>query len=337
MALGYLTTRNVGQRQEGRKSMKVSVLGAGAFGTALAISLAHKGPVTLWARDLGDMAVKRENSPRLPGAAFPDEMVVTDNIRLACSAEVLLIAVPMQKMRGFLADNGTHLEGKNIVACCKGIELATGQGPVSVIRSTVPNASAAVLTGPSFAADIARGLPTALTLACADDDIAAALQQALTTLNLRIYRTTDTVGAELGGALKNVIAIACGAAIGAGLGESARAAVMTRGFAELQRFAAHRNADSTTLSGLSGFGDLTLTCTSDQSRNYRLGQSLGQNIPFDPSTTVEGAATARAVHEIAKTSGLEMPITAAVAGLLGNRLNVQDAMKSLLNRPLKEE
>jgi glycerol-3-phosphate dehydrogenase (NAD(P)+) len=317
--------------------MMVSVLGAGAFGTALAISLAHKGPVTLWARDLGDMANKRENTGRLPGAMFPDAVIVTEDLKAACAAEILLIAVPMQKMRGFLEENKSDLDGKHIVACCKGIELTTGLGPISVIQATLPNATAAILTGPSFAADIARGLPTALTLACADDDSAADLQKALTTGNLRVYRTTDTVGAELGGALKNVIAIACGTAIGAGLGESARAALMTRGFAEMQRLAAHRKADSATLAGLSGFGDLTLTCTSEQSRNYRLGQSLGKNIPFDPSTTVEGAATAHAVYQIAAENGLDMPITAVVAGLLDNRLNVQDAMKSLLTRPLKEE
>ncbi|NNK17349.1 MAG: glycerol-3-phosphate dehydrogenase, partial [Sulfitobacter sp.] len=160
---------------------------------------------------------------------------------------------------------------------------------------------------------------------------------ALTTSNLRIYRTTDTIGAELGGALKNVIAIACGAAIGAGLGESARAALMTRGYAEMQRLAAHLKADPKTLSGLSGFGDLTLTCTSTQSRNYRLGLALGEGQSFDPSVTVEGAATAQAVDELAQKQGLDMPITAAVAGLLANRLDVATAMQSLLTRPLKEE
>ena len=317
--------------------MTISVLGAGAFGTALAISLAHKEPVTLWARDIGEMATKRENIKRLPGAAFPDVLGITDDLQQACLADILLIAVPMQKLRGFLANYHSEFAGKTLVACCKGIDLSTGIGPVGVIQSTVPTAHPAILTGPSFAVDIARGLPTALTLACANDSTAGQLQQSLTTKNLRIYRTTDTIGAELGGALKNVIAIACGAAIGAGLGESARAALMTRGFAEMQRLATHLHADPATLAGLSGFGDLTLTCTSEQSRNYRLGQSLGQNMPFDPSTTVEGAATAHAVHKIAKKAGLDMPITAAVAGLLDNRLNVSDAMKSLLTRPLKEE
>ena len=317
--------------------MSVSVLGAGAFGTALAISLAGKGPVTLWARDAGEMAKRRENTKRLPGCPFPDTLTVTDSLDQASAAKILLLAVPMQRLRSVLEDHKGALHGKHLVACCKGIEISSGVGPVSVITQTIPDATAAILTGPSFAADIARGLPTALTLACADAKAGKYLQAELTTANLRLYRTTDTIGAELGGALKNVVAIASGAAIGAGLGESARAALMTRGYAEMQRLAAHLKAEPTTLAGLSGFGDLTLTCTSEQSRNYRLGQSLGQGTPFDPSTTVEGAATARAVDALACEAALDMPITRAVAGLLDNQLDVAGAMKSLLTRPLKEE
>ena len=317
--------------------MSVSVLGAGAFGTALAISLAGKGPVTLWAREPGDMADRRENSKRLPDCPFPDRLSVTNSLTLGCRADILLLAVPMQKLRSVLEEHATLLHGKHLVACCKGIELSSGVGPVSVITQTFPDAEAAILTGLSFAADIARGLPTALTLACADAEAGKYLQAELTTANLRLYRTTDTIGAELGGALKNVVAIASGAAIGAGLGESARAALMTRGYAEMQRLATHLKAEPTTLAGLSGFGDLTLTCTSEQSRNYRLGQSLGQGTPFDPSTTVEGAATARAVDALAREAALDMPITRAVAGLLDNQLDVAGAMKSLLTRPLKEE
>ncbi|MGJ8556835.1 MAG: NAD(P)H-dependent glycerol-3-phosphate dehydrogenase [Sulfitobacter geojensis] len=317
--------------------MSVAVVGAGAFGTALAISLARKGPITLWARDPANMAEARENTTRLAGCPFPEPLILTGDLAQAANADILLIAVPTQKLRGFLQANKILLASKTLVACCKGIELATGAGPVSVIADVVPNAVPAILTGPSFARDIARGLPTALTLACADDKTGQDLQQQLTTVNLRLYRTTDTIGAELGGALKNVIAIACGTAMGAGLGESARAALMTRGFAEMQRLAAHLNADPQTLSGLSGFGDLTLTCTSEQSRNYYLGLSLGQGTRFDPSTTVEGAATAKAVHLLAQESALDLPITAAVAGLLENRLDVATAMRDLLARPLKEE
>jgi glycerol-3-phosphate dehydrogenase (NAD(P)+) len=317
--------------------MSVAVLGAGAFGTALAISLARKGPVTLWARDLADMAERRENTARLAGCPFPENLIVTDNLAQATVADTLLIAVPTQKLRGFLEAHARFLTHKSLVACCKGIELATGSGPVSVLSDVIPNAVPAILTGPSFAQDIARGLPTALTLACADDATGKHLQQTLTKANLRLYRTTDTIGAELGGALKNVIAIACGTAMGAGLGESARAALMTRGFAEMQRLAAHLRADPQTLAGLSGFGDLTLTCTSEQSRNYCLGLSLGQGTPFDPATTVEGAATAKAVHLSAQDNALDLPITEAVAGLLENRLDVATAMRDLLARPLKEE
>ncbi len=317
--------------------MSVAVLGAGAFGTALAISLAGNGPVTLWARAPADMQTLRENAARLPGCPFPDALTVTGDLAQAAQADTLLLAVPMQQLRGFITENAALLDGKPLVACCKGVERITGLGPVAVIASCLPSAQPAILTGPSFAADIARGLPTALTLACADEKAGTALQEQLTTQNLRLYRTTDTLGAELGGALKNVIAIACGTAMGAGLGESARAALMTRGYAEMQRLAAHLGADPSTLSGLSGFGDLTLTCTSDQSRNYRLGLALGRGEAFDPKITVEGAATAQAVHALAQKHTLDMPITAAVAGLLDRRLDVTTAMKSLLARPLKEE
>ena len=317
--------------------MSVAVLGAGAFGTALAISLSGRQPVTLWARDPGAMQTTRENAARLPGCPLPDAITVTGDLAAAARAEVILLAVPMQKLRGFLTDHAAALAGKTLVACCKGIEIASGAGPIRVLAETLPEATAAILTGPSFAADIARGLPTALTLACADDAVGARLQRMLNTANLRVYRTTDTTGAELGGALKNVVAIACGTAIGAGLGDSARAALMTRGFAEMQRLAAHRGADPLTLSGLSGFGDLALTCTSEQSRNYRLGLSLGRGESFDAGMTVEGAATARAVDALAQDEKLDMPITAVVAGLLDRRLDVQEAMTSLLTRPLKEE
>ena len=319
--------------------MSISVIGAGAFGTALAISLARTGvPVTLWSRDAEharDMQQSRENTRRLPGLTLPDTLTVTSDMTQAIAATMLL-SVPMQQLRGLLLSNPI-LDGHTLIACCKGVELATQLGPVAVIQACAPRATAAILTGPSFAADIARGLPTALTLAVADDAIGKSLQQSLTTPNLRIYRTTDTIGAELGGALKNVIAIACGATIGAELGESARAALMTRGYAEMQRMAEALGARPETLAGLSGFGDLALTCTSDLSRNYRFGLSLGRGEPFDPTVTVEGAATARAVLERANALGIDMPITAAVTALLDGSLEIQQAMEHLLSRPPKEE
>lgn len=317
--------------------MTVSVLGGGAFGTALAITLAGNTAVTLWARDPADMQTARCNKKRLPDCIFPEKLTVTGDLALAAKAETILLAVPMQKLRGFLQSNAPFLQNKALIACCKGIELTTGSGPVEIITQEVPSAYAAIMTGPSFAADIARGLPTALTLAVQNDSVARSLQEQLTTPTMRLYRTTDTIGAELGGALKNVMAIACGTAMGAGMGESARAALMTRGYAEMQRMAAHRGADADTLAGLSGFGDLTLTCTSAGSRNYRLGLSLGRGETFDAGITVEGAATARAIAQITQKSGLDMPITMAVVGLLDKSLDVASAVHSLLNRPLKEE
>jgi glycerol-3-phosphate dehydrogenase (NAD(P)+) len=219
------------------------------------------------------------------------------------------------------------------VACCKGVDLTTLIGPASLIRKACPDAQAAILTGPSFAADIARGLPTALTLAGADQ----ALQRLLSTPNLRLYRSDDVIGAELGGALKNVIAIAAGVVIGAGLGESARAALMTRGFSEMSRLALSLGAHAETLAGLSGLGDLVLTCTSAQSRNFRFGQALGAGQPFDASVTVEGAATARAAARLAAQSGIDMPITAMIAALLAERITLPQAITALLTRPLKQE
>lgn len=320
--------------------MSITVLGAGAFGTALAIAIAQKNPVTLWARDADQaraMQTARENNRRLPDAPFPDALTVTSDLEAACQTDVLLLAVPMQKLRQFLEGNRYLLRSKTLVACCKGMEIGTGVGPVAVVQDCCPMATPALLTGPSFAADIACGLPTALTLACADADTAKTLQDLLATPTLRLYRSSDVVGAELGGALKNVIAIACGAVIGAGLGDSARAALMTRGYAEMQRLAQTRGARPETLSGLSGFGDLTLTCSSPLSRNYQLGLSLGRGDTFDASITVEGAATAEALVQTAQKDGLDMPITLAVTNLVNRNLTIEEAMAHLLKRPLKEE
>ncbi|EAQ03007.1 glycerol-3-phosphate dehydrogenase (NAD(P)+) [Pseudooceanicola batsensis HTCC2597] len=316
-----------------------SVIGAGAFGTALAISLARDGSeVTLWARDAAQvaaMSATRENAARLPDLGFPDALKVTGDVESLPEGPVLL-AVPMQKLRAALQDL-PDFGARPLVACCKGIELTSRLSPVQVIGDVRPGARAAILTGPSFAQDIAKGLPTALTLACDDDDTGRDLQTTLTTANIRLYRTVDVPGAEIGGAVKNVMAIACGAAIGAGLGESARAALMTRGYAEMLRMALAIGARAETLAGLSGFGDLTLTCTSRLSRNYRYGLSIGEGAPFDPSVTVEGAATARALQARARAMRLDMPITDAVVGLIDGSRTVKEAMTDLLSRPLKEE
>jgi len=320
--------------------MKIGVIGAGAFGTALAMTLASRHSVLLWARDNAQVAAMesdRSNTARLPGLGFPDRLTPTADLALASRADVVLLAVPMQQLRSVLVAHRGALDGPALVACCKGMELGTGLGPVAVIAQELPGRVVALMTGPSFADDIARGLPTALTLACADPEQGRLLQGTLNTATMRLYRSTDVTGAELGGALKNVMAIACGAVIGSELGLSARAALMTRGFAEMVRLALALGAQAETLSGLSGFGDLALTCTSDQSRNYRLGLTLGRGLPFDPAITVEGAATARAVDALARERHLDLPIVKSVVALLDRTHSVPDIMASLLARPLKEE
>ncbi|MBS1302418.1 NAD(P)H-dependent glycerol-3-phosphate dehydrogenase [Loktanella sp. SALINAS62] len=314
----------------------IGIMGAGAFGTALAIALAQDGrDVTLWARTTQDL-ISTRRSAKLD-VPIPDTVRITDDVEQLGSAECVLMAIPAQTLRPLLQTHATVLCRKRIVACCKGIDLETLTGPVAGIRATLPDATAAILTGPSFAADIARGLPTALTLACADGQVGAALQSVLSTRTLRLYRTTDTIGAELGGALKNVIAIACGVAIGAGLGDSARAALMTRGFAEMQRLAAILGADPQTLNGLSGLGDLALTCTSDLSRNYRHGIALGSKTSVTDGVTVEGAATSIAVANLGRLRAVDLPVCAVVADLCAQKISVEAALQTLLSRPLKEE
>jgi glycerol-3-phosphate dehydrogenase (NAD(P)+) len=312
----------------------IAIAGAGAFGTALAVALGREGrAVTLWARDVGEMADRRQNARYLPGVDLPDCVTVSADREVFARAEVVLLAVPMQALAGFVEAHAGQFGGKWLVACCKGVDMATLQGPSAVIRARCSDAQIAVLTGPSFATDIARGLPTALTLAGADE----ALQALLSTPSLRLYRSADVVGAELGGALKNVMAIAAGVVMGAGLGDSARAALMTRGFAEMQRFALAKGARAETLAGLSGLGDLILTCTSAQSRNFRFGQAMGQGAEFDPTITVEGAATAVAVAKIAQRDGIEMPITQMIAALMAQEITLRQAIQALMSRPLKEE
>jgi len=319
----------------------IGVMGAGAFGTALAVSLARDGrAVTLWARDAAHgaaMAESRENSARLPGTALPDSLSVTADTADLHTTSTVLLATPTQTLARVLAAHATALAGKNLVACCKGIDLSTGFGPSATIANVIPSATPALLSGPSFAIDIAAGLPTALTLAAPDETSASQLQQQLSTTNLRLYRSTDLTGVEIGGALKNVIAIACGITIGAGLGESARAALMTRGYAEMVRFAETRGARSDTLAGLSGFGDLALTCTSEKSRNYAFGQRLGAAGKADTTATTEGLATARAVAKLATQQGLDMPITTTVAAVLDGNLTLRAAVETLMARPLKPE
>jgi glycerol-3-phosphate dehydrogenase (NAD(P)+) len=318
----------------------IGIIGTGAFGTALAVTLAQGGrDILLWGRDKTQVNLlrsSRENAAHLPGVTFPENVTVTAEIEDLSACQALLFCIPMQTLGGFLAAHPTIRTGVPLVACCKGIDLKTLRGPVSLIAAARPEAPAAILTGPSFATDIARGLPTALTLACTESN-GPELQELLSTPTLRLYRTDDVIGAELGGALKNVIAIAAGVVVGAGLGDSARAALMTRGYAEMVRLAHHLGARPETLGGLSGFGDLVLTCTSAQSRNFRFGLALGQAKPFDPAVTVEGVATAGAVTKLAAKQGLEMPVTAMVAALVAGEITLQEAIPALMTRPLKQE
>jgi glycerol-3-phosphate dehydrogenase (NAD(P)+) len=317
----------------------IGIVGAGAFGTALAIALAKGGrQVRLWARDreqVHAMQATRRNDLALPGFGLPKLVTAHADIADLADTTVLLLAVPMQSL-GAVMDQfpglGAH---QGLVVCCKGVDLTTLRGPAALIRARRPDVAAAILTGPSFAVDIAQGLPTALTLASTSKG--QELQELLSTATLRLYRTDDIIGAELGGALKNVVAIAAGTVIGAGLGDSARAALMTRGYAEMVRLAVALGARPETLAGLSGFGDLVLTCTSAQSRNFRFGLSLGQGTVFDPRTTVEGVATARAVVRLAAGQRIDMPVTAMVDALASGRIALNDAVGQLMSRPLKQE
>lgn len=320
---------------------RIGIVGAGAFGTALAVTLARDGRnVVLWSRDrvqVAAMAVERENVARLQGVNLPKSVTITAEIEDLADSDGILLCLPMQALRGFLTENNSSLTGRPLVACCKGVDLATLTGPSTILANAIPDSPCAVLTGPSFAADIAQGLPTALTLACAEERVGEALQRLISTPTLRLYLTRDVIGAELGGALKNVIAIAAGIVIGAGLGDSARAALMTRGYAEMTRLAQVLGARTETLAGLSGLGDLVLTCTSTQSRNFRHGIALGSGGNPDSTVTVEGVATAKAVSGLAENMGLDMPITAMVAALIEGRVDLSVAIQTLLSRPLKKE
>lgn len=316
--------------------MSISILGSGAFGTALAIAFARGGAdVTLWGRDRDDqkrMQKTRRSGLRLPGFDLPESLTVTSDTS-AFDADVCLLAVPMQKLSHFLAEH-PELQAKPLVVCCKGIDLETGLGAIETTRRHMLNAEVAVLTGPSFAVDIAQGLPTALVLAAADEGFGKTLQSRLTRPALRLYRTTDVTGAEMGGAIKNVVALAAGIAIGSGLGDSARASVIARGFAEMTRYALAKGAVLETLQGLSGLGDLVLTCTSEKSRNFSTGVRLGQGQSVDLEKTVEGIATAQAV---AATSDMDLPILRAVAAVTLGKLDIATAIETLLARPVGKE
>jgi glycerol-3-phosphate dehydrogenase (NAD(P)+) len=313
----------------------VAVVGAGAWGTALAIQAARAGRrVTLWARDPAALATGR--SPRLPGFALPDAVRVTGDLPDRCHAAILL-AVPAQHLRGLLS---AWRPQAPVVICAKGIEAGTGRLPGEILMELHPGLPWAVLTGPNFAAEVAAGLPAAAVLASAEPERRARLIALLATPGFRLYGNDDPLGAQLGGAAKNVIAIAAGAVIGAGLGENARAALITRGVSELARLVAALGGRAETAAGLSGLGDLLLTCTGASSRNYSLGVALGRggalaDILAARSAVTEGVATAPAL--LTRAAGLDLPICAAVSALLAGEATLPQAMAALLARPLRDE
>jgi glycerol-3-phosphate dehydrogenase (NAD(P)+) len=319
---------------------RIAVIGAGAWGTALANAAARAGrDVTLWARDAATIAaiIATRESPRLPGMTIDPRVTATGAIADIAHAGAVLLAVPAQHLRVAATALAPHLQRAiPVVACAKGIERGTRKFMTEVIAEALPAALPAILSGPSFAADVARGLPTAVTLACADEAQAAALAHALGSPTFRPYHTRDVRGVEIGGAAKNVLAIAAGIVQGRRLGASAAAALVTRGFAELARFGRAHGARPETLTGLSGLGDLVLTCSSPQSRNFSFGVALGAGRAA-PDTLAEGAFTAGVLVEMAGETGVEMPISSAIAAVLDGRLSVDQAIESLLTRPFRAE
>jgi glycerol-3-phosphate dehydrogenase (NAD(P)+) len=319
----------------------IAVIGAGAWGTALAIVAARAGrDVVLYARNAADanaIAASRVN-PKLPGITLKAGIEVTGDIAHAAASDAILIATPAQHLRDAAAALASHLsEGKPLIACAKGIERGTHQFMTEVISQTAPHARAAILSGPGFADDVARGLPTAVTLAAGDEELAKDLVQALGSATFRPYHTTDVRGVEIGGAAKNVLAIAAGIAVGKNLGASAQAALTTRGFSELARFGRALGARSETLVGLSGLGDLILTCSTPQSRNFALGQALGRGQAAPSGKLAEGAFTAPVLVELAAAEGVDMPVSNAVADILRGAVTIDDAVQGLLTRPFKAE
>jgi glycerol-3-phosphate dehydrogenase (NAD(P)+) len=331
------------------KSPRITILGAGSWGTALALQAARLHPdVLLWARDPAQATLlegSRENARYLPGVRFPEHLRVVAEPDLAVARrDLLLIAVPTSGFRETLRWVGGRLrDGQRIAWATKGLETTTGAWLHEVLEEELPGQSPAVLSGPSFAAEVAREQPTALTVASADPELGELVSQAFHGRALRVYRNADVLGVELGGAFKNVLAIAAGISDGAGFGSNARAALMTRGLAELQRLGAAVGARPQTLMGLSGLGDLVLTCTDDQSRNRRLGLYLGQGFDLETARrrigqAVEGAETARVAVAKAEQAGVEMPICAEVHAVLYQGRPVREAVRRLLERdPVAED
>ena len=333
---------------EAPETPRLAVLGGGAWGTALAAVLARKqaAPVVLWAREAETVTAineTHENTPFLPGIALPDNIIATQELADLAAADIVLMVVPAQFARPLLAKLADHLHpSASLVLCAKGVERETLSLMSDVAADYFDAAQIAVLSGPSFAADVAKGLPTAVTLACADKARGTYLCTHIGAANFRPYFSHDIIGAEIGGAMKNVLAIACGIVVGKQLGQSARAAVTARGFAEMQRLGVALGAKPETLSGLSGLGDLILTCTSDMSRNFSLGRALGEGqtlaqILGARSSVSEGAMSAQAIAELAARHALDLPICQAVHAVLSGAENIDAAITGLLARPFTAE
>lgn len=322
----------------------IAVIGAGAWGTALANAMAQADDVLIWARepDVVDAINGTYANPLfLAGIELSPRVKATTDLGDLADIDLWLVVPPAQFLGRVLA-SAPLAANPTLVLCAKGIEAGSHRLMAEVAADAAPDAPLAVLSGPSFAAETARGLPTAVTLAADTMERAAALAERLSRPTFRPYASDDIVGAEIGGAVKNVLAIACGVVIGAGLGENARAAIIARGFAEMTRFGVARGGRAETLAGLSGLGDLVLTCGSTQSRNMSLGMALGQGQTAEQAlsgklSVAEGAATAPVLVEAAKAAGVDMPIATAVADLLAGRANVTEVARRLLSRPLKSE
>jgi glycerol-3-phosphate dehydrogenase (NAD(P)+) len=325
----------------------VGVLGSGAWGTALAQVCARAGrAVTLWSHEPAvaeAIAQSRENPLFLPGVTLAETIRSTADLAEAARADLVLAVAPAQHLRGVLTRLSHHAEpGLPVVLCAKGVEQGSLKLMTEVLAETVPLAAPAVLSGPSFAGEVARGLPTAVTLACGDEACSGRIARAIATPAVRPYLATDLIGAEAGGAVKNVLAIACGIVEGRGLGRSAHAAVIPRGVAEMTRLAVALGAQAETLAGLCGLGDLVLTCSSPQSRNMSVGLALGRGETLDQAlagklSVAEGVASAPAVRALARKHGVETPICEAVAAVLAGEIDLDAAIGGLLARPLKTE
>ncbi|CDX52400.1 Glycerol-3-phosphate dehydrogenase (NAD(P)+) [Mesorhizobium plurifarium] len=321
---------------------RVAVLGGGAWGTALALAMLRAGhDVRLYARDSETVAaiVRGENPRYLPGIRIEPGIAATSDMAEALDgADCVLAVTPAQSLRAVLAGARSHVPaGVPLVLCAKGIERDTGALLSAIVEESLPGNPVAALSGPSFASDVARGLPTAVVVAARDAELAAELAARFSAENLRCYSSDDLIGVEIGGALKNVFAIAAGAITGAGLGASAQAAMVTRGFVELRRIGAAFGAKPETLMGLSGLGDLLLTCSSAQSRNFAYGLALGQGKPLAGLPLAEGVPTAGIAARIVAERGIEAPIISAVAAILDGKVTIGQAVTALMTRPLKTE